>query len=117
MSEEGPPPREKAESSAGEFLQAQRSSYARATTSTGRSHMVIVTSTPFSASAGSDGSAVALARGVHTEMLEANQSLVNRAQVLLTLDGVVVGVIGAGLKSKPADLGRVVDVLGGRRGP
>lgn len=57
------------------------------------------------------GPAVQFARGVHTEMLAANQNLINRAQVLLSLSGVVLGVIGAGLTGSVNDLRQVVSMF------
>jgi hypothetical protein len=56
--------------------------------------------------------AVEFARGVHSEMWAINQSLVNRAQVVLTLNGVILGVLGAGLTSDPRDLHTVVEIFG-----
>jgi hypothetical protein len=47
---------------------------------------------------------VAFARGLHTEMLTTNQNLINRAQVVLSLNGVIIGVIGAGLTGDVKDL-------------
>ena len=48
--------------------------------------------------------AVAFARGMHTEMLATNQQLIGRAQILLSLNGVILGILGAGLAGDVEDL-------------
>jgi hypothetical protein len=58
------------------------------------------------------GPAVDFARGVHTEMLETNKNLVNRAQVVLTLDGVILDIVGAGARASPSSLRNVADSFG-----
>ena len=52
------------------------------------------------------------ARGVHSEMRAANHDLYTRAQIVLTIDGVVLAAVGAGLAGQPDDLEATVAVFG-----
>lgn len=51
------------------------------------------------------------ARNLHAEILESNRDLYTRAQVVLTLDGLIVGVVGSRVLSEPGDLRRVAEVF------
>jgi hypothetical protein len=51
-------------------------------------------------------------RGVHSEVRAMNSDLYTRAQIVLTIDGVVLAAVGAALAGQPDDLARTVDVFG-----
>jgi hypothetical protein len=55
--------------------------------------------------------ALEYARGLHGEIHASNKDLYNRAQIVLTLDGIVLAAGGAALAAKPDDLRRAVDVF------
>ena len=48
------------------------------------------------------------ARGVHRETLDFNRGLYTRAQIVLTLNGVLLGAVGAGLASNPDTVRKIV---------
>jgi hypothetical protein len=52
--------------------------------------------------------AVEYARNVHEETLDFNRELYLRAQIVLVLDGVVLGALGGALVSKPDDITEIV---------
>jgi len=55
-----------------------------------------------------DVRAVEYARGVHRDNLDLNKDLYTRAQIILTLDGVVLAGVAAGLARDPADVAAIV---------
>jgi hypothetical protein len=55
--------------------------------------------------------ALEYARGVHTEALDANKALYTRAQIVLTLDGIVLGATGAALAGQADDLRKTLAVF------
>lgn len=55
-----------------------------------------------------DVRAVEYARGVHRENLDFNRDLYTRAQIVLTLDGVVLAAVAAGVARDPADVAAIV---------
>ena len=57
-------------------------------------------------------SALDYARGIHTEAHNSNKDLYTRAQVVLTLDGIVVAAAAAGLAGQSDDLKKAVAVFG-----
>jgi hypothetical protein len=57
--------------------------------------------------------ALEVARGIHTEAVAANRELYTRAQIVLTLDGIVIGATAAALAGKPGDLRDAVNVFAG----
>jgi hypothetical protein len=57
-------------------------------------------------------SSLEYARGVHSELRAMNSDLYTRAQIVLTIDGVVLAAVGAALAGQPDDLARTVDVFG-----
>jgi Family of unknown function (DUF5706) len=52
---------------------------------------------------------LAYARELHSEVKELNRDLYSRAQTVLTLDGVVIGVFGAVISSSPDDVAKTVE--------
>jgi hypothetical protein len=56
--------------------------------------------------------AIEYARGVHAEVRDSNKDLYTRAQIVLTLDGIVLGATGATLAAKPDDLSKTFAVFG-----
>jgi hypothetical protein len=56
--------------------------------------------------------ALEYARAVHAEHLDSNKDLYLRAQIVLTLDGIVLAAVGTALASKPDDLRKTADVFG-----
>jgi hypothetical protein len=60
------------------------------------------------------GSSAALeyARRVHADVREQNKELYTRAQVILTLDGILVAAVGASLATQPDDLSKTLAVFG-----
>jgi hypothetical protein len=57
--------------------------------------------------------ALECARGIHAEFRDANRDLYTRAQIVLTLDGIVLGALGAALATQPDDLRDTVAVFAG----
>jgi hypothetical protein len=55
--------------------------------------------------------ALEVARGIHAEVLASNRDLYTRAQIVLTLDGIVLGATAAALAGKPDDLRGTVNVF------
>jgi hypothetical protein len=55
--------------------------------------------------------ALEVARGIHAEVLATNRDLYTRAQIVLTLDGIVLGATAAALAGKPDDLRGAVNVF------
>jgi hypothetical protein len=56
--------------------------------------------------------ALEYARGVHAEAHDFNRDLYRRAQIILTLDGIVIAVTGAALAAQPDDLRKTVAIFG-----
>lgn len=56
--------------------------------------------------------ALEYARAVHGEVRDANRELYTRAQIVLTLDGIVVGAVGAALAAQRGDLESKIAVFG-----
>jgi Family of unknown function (DUF5706) len=52
------------------------------------------------------------ARGVHSEVHTANRDLYTRAQIVLTIDGVVLAAVAAAVAGRPDDLAETVNVFG-----
>ena len=55
--------------------------------------------------------ALEVARGIHAEVRASNRDLYTRAQIVLTLDGIVLGATAAALAGKPDDLRGAVNVF------
>jgi hypothetical protein len=55
--------------------------------------------------------ALEVARGLHAEVRASNRDLYTRAQIVLTLDGIVLGATAAALAGKPDDLRGAVNVF------
>jgi hypothetical protein len=55
--------------------------------------------------------ALEIARRIHAEVISANRDLYTRAQIVLTLDGIVLGATAAALAGKPGDLRRTINVF------
>src|SRR5207253_3013680 len=58
------------------------------------------------------GPALEYARGIHAEAHDFNKELYRRAQIVITLDGVIIAAAGAVLSAQPDDLRRTVSVFG-----
>ncbi len=61
---------------------------------------------------GASEAALEYARAVHEEHMETNKSLYLRAQIVLTLDGVLLAAVGTALASNPHDVSRVLHRFG-----
>ena len=60
----------------------------------------------------SDAEALEYARGIHAEARETNKDLFTRAQIVLTVDGVLIAWAAGVLGARPDDLARTVAVFG-----
>jgi hypothetical protein len=56
----------------------------------------------------SDAPGLAYSRQLHAELAALNRDLYSRAQTILTLDGLVIGVFGAVISSSPDDVAKTV---------
>ena len=56
--------------------------------------------------------ALQYARGVHAEIRETNRDLYTRAQVVLTLDGLILSAVVAGLVAQPSTVHAITSQLG-----